>query len=101
MPDEVQESWFKYDISKLDKQSEDCALTRHLYFWSEASYCDEERVFDVRGRLGARGVKIVTWEADVLLSERLCRADRFFGGVEGVCRNVTNIADIYVIYMLN
>jgi len=37
-------------VSDLAQQSEDCALTHHL---SRTSYCDKERVFEVRGRLGA------------------------------------------------
>lgn len=40
-------------------------------------------------------------ELESLLSDRLCRADRFLGGVEGVYRNVASITGIYVIIMLD
>jgi hypothetical protein len=37
-------------VSDLAQQSGDYALTHHLL---RTSYCDKERVFEVRGRLGA------------------------------------------------
>jgi hypothetical protein len=58
------------------------------------AYFDEDRDFEVRGRLGARGSE--TWEPELVLSDRLSRAERFFCGVEGVYRNVATITDSYI-----
>jgi len=57
--------------------------------------------FDVRARLGARGMETMASEAELVSSDRLCRANRFFRGVEGVYRKVATITDIYMMFTVN
>jgi len=97
-------AWFKHGISDL-VESEDSvllALTRCLYFQFGPSYWNEDGDFEVRARLvGARGMETMTSEAELVPSDRLCRANRFFCGVEGVYRKVATITDIYMVFTVN
>ena len=97
-------AWFKHGISGLVENEDSVllALTHCLYFWFRPSYWDEDRDFEVWARLvGAQGMETMTSEVELVPSDRLCWANCFFCGVEGVYRKVATIMDIYMVFTVN